>query len=209
MTKYIHYILLFLLLSPGLLVAQPSSPKIGAGYDDLRFPATRLATGASNPPANRFWLDDGAGSAGLLALEFEDAIGANEEQVWGIAQMPHAWREATDADFHIHWQLEDTTSCNARFCVEYATGDFDTSWPANTSTICADCASGGSTDQQYCDVGTISMTGLKISALISFRLYRNSGNAADTCVSKDALLHTADIHYQIDRPGGSRQELTK
>jgi hypothetical protein len=192
------------------LLGQPSSPVFGAAWDDLRFPVTTLLLGAGNPPSLVVWRDDGAGSAGVLALEFSDEVTVNEEQVWFVAQMPHTWREGTSVNPHIHWGLEDATDCNARFCMEYAIANVGDAWPATTTTQCADCPSGATaTDQQVCGIfpSTLAMTGYEISVLLSVRLYRNSGHANDTCVGKDALVHTADIHYEKARPG-SRTELT-
>ncbi len=201
-----------ILLLIAALIGQPSSPLFGAAWDDLRFPATMLRVGASNPPSWVAWRDDGSGSPGVLSLSFADqTVAGNEEQVWLIAQMPHAWREGTAVYPHIHWNLEDATSCNARFCTEYALSDTGEAWSTNTSTQCADCASGATaTVQQICDIFSsgLSMTGYEISALVSMRLYRNSSHANDTCNGKAAVVHTSDFHFQIDRPG-SRQKLTK
>jgi len=189
------------------VLAQPEAPLWGAAWDDLRFPVSAFRLGGSNPPANVQINDNGAGSAGTYALEFEDQA-VNEEQIWGIAQMPHSWREGSAVGFHVHWVLEDTTSCNVRWCVEYEVLGIGDAPPANTTTDCVDAASGGTAAQQLDDVESIDMTGGTISDLIAFRLYRNSSHANDTCNGKDAWLYTADIHYQIDRPG-SRLELTK
>jgi hypothetical protein len=209
------YIVLFslALISVGLtsdVSATASSPLWGAAWDDLRRPVTSLLIGASNPPS---WIqhnDDGAGSAGTLVLEFSDETGVNEEQVWSDYQFPHPWREGSTVYPHMHWNLEDTTDCNVRWCWEYERSALGGSWPANTSTQCADCPSGSSTDPQHCDIWSsgLSMTGYGISTVLKVRIYRNSSHANDTCDSKDALLHDSDIHYQRDRPG-SRFESTK
>jgi hypothetical protein len=208
--RNLKFILVGLLLSLGGEASAQylSTPIFGAAWDDLRFPATKIKLGASNPPAERFWLDDGAGSPGIMVLEFEDqAVAGNEEQVWYIAQMPHSWWPATSVDPHVHWHLEDTTSCNVRWCKEIAISDIDTAWPANTTITCADCPSGGTTNEQLCDIfpSLMSMSGYKISALVSVRMFRNSSHANDTCDAKDALFETADIHFRLKRPG-SRQE---
>jgi hypothetical protein len=179
-------------------------------WDDIRFPAASIPLGVANPPSRVQFRDDGSGSPGVFVLEFSDEIEANEEQVWGDAQMPHPWVLESDTDAHIHWSLEDDTDCNARFCAEHLTSKIGGDWPATTTTICGDCASGADADNHnICDLGDIDMTGMDgVSAMIKFRLYRNSSHANDTCNSKDALLHEFDLHYQSDTRG-SRSETAK
>jgi hypothetical protein len=128
-------------------------------------------------------------------------VAGNEKQHWFTVQMPHDWREGSTVYPHVHWNLEDTTDCNTRWCWEYA---IDGDWPANTSAQCANCPSGATvSEDQVCDIfgSGLSMAGKVLSTLILVRLYRNSSNAADTCDGKDAYLHTSDVHYRKDRPG--------
>lgn len=197
-----------------LLASQLSTmgwPHYGVTWDDLIHPATVLNLGPTNPPERVFWLNDGGTSPGVLALGFEDQVVAgNEEQVWYVAQMPHGWLEGSTTDPHNHWQLEDTTDCNVRWCLEYVLLDVNEAQPATTSTSCADCPSGGDGLKHLCNffANGLDMTGYRVSALVSSRIYRNSSHANDTCDGKDAWLHTSDIHFQKDRPG-SRNTTTK
>lgn len=180
-------------------------------WDDLRFPLTRLATGASNPPTFAQFRDDGGSSVGTYAYSFADqGVAGNEEQVWGAAQMPHGWKLATTIDTHAHITLEDATACNVRLCLEYVRGSNGAGWEATTTTICGDCASGTSASAYaFCDIGDISMASHGyLSAGVDFRFYRNSSHANDTCNSKAVFVHEVDFHFEIDTVG-SRQELAK
>lgn len=173
-------------------------------WEDLRFPTTRLATGASNPPTFTQFRDDGSGSPGVYAYSFADQSNAgNEEQMWGDAQFPHAWKLESDICPHVHYTLEDATACNVRICIEYLRADLSEDFPATTTALCADCASGTSASRHnLCDLGTVSMATFAIvSSMFKFRLYRNSSHANDTCDSKSVFIHEFDIHYQEDTRG--------
>lgn len=178
-------------------------------WEDLRFPASKGLTGATNPPTFAQWADDGSGSPGVYALYFSDqSVAGNEEQFWVQAQSPHSRVLNSDVCPHIHWTLEDTTSCNARFCVESLFAPIGIAWPATTTTVCADCASGGDRLHHLCDLGALSTSSDTISSMFSQRVYRNSSHANDTCTGKDAVVFEYDIHYEMDTRG-SRSEDTK
>lgn len=189
----------------GSLLTQPSSTVHGAAWEDLRFPLTSATPGPSHPPQFNQFADDGAGSIGVRSYAFEDEA-VNEDRVFFIAQLPHSWGEGTSIDAHVHVSPEDATTCNYRVCVEYLVSSKEDSWPANTSSACVTFASDeAATAHQYEDIGSISMSGHTISAVILGVLYRDSTNAADTCNGKDLWIHELDFHYRRVRPG-SRQE---
>jgi hypothetical protein len=199
-----------LIIGAIILSGTMASPKYGDGaaWDDLRFPASRFQLGAARPPALVVWATDGAGSQGVLALEFADEP-VNEEQVFFDAQMPHGWREGSQLDVHIHYSPEDTTVCNYRMCVEYMVASIGSNFPANTTVTCVDFASSAiATKHSLVDLIDITMTGETISAVVKGRLVRNSAHVNDTCNGKKLYLHTFDIHHELDRPG-SRSELSK
>lgn len=193
------------------LMGNEVSPLVGSGWDDLRFPATRLATGAANPPTFAQYANDGATSVGVYALRFDyQAVAGNEEQAWVTAQLPHRWREASTVDIHIHASPSNTTACNFRVCVEYLRGDAEENFEATTTAVCSTFASDQVVlKQQLEEIGELTMTGYKISAVIHGRLYRNSSHAEDTCTATNLWIHELDFHYEIDRPGGSREETAK
>ncbi len=171
------------------------------GWEDNKFPAAFLLTGAANPPARVTWRTDGAGSGGVQVLEFSDEITNNEEQGWLDAQQFHSTRIGSDVCWHVHWTLEDATDCNVRWGMEYLGpvsigGDF----AANTTIVAADCPSNASASiHNVCDIVTLTAGG--ISAITKVRFFRNSGHANDTCDGKDALLHEIDAHEEFDTFG--------
>ena len=198
---------------PGLLFAFVCALTLGAiqkspsyfvheKWIDLRFPISSLSIGVGNPPTFVSFSDDGAGSVGVFTAEFSDqGVAGNEIQAIGVAQLPHGYKEESPVDFHYHWELEDATDCHARLCIEYNTADTDTPWAANTTIACADCPSGAGGKDLICNVDTITMTDMDISALVSFRTFRNSSHANDTCDGKDVWIHTSDFHIIVNTRG--------
>ncbi len=193
----------------GLVAGVVSSPEWGNPWDDIRFPLTMVKLGPVNPPQFVQFRTDGAGSAGVYALAFEDEA-VNPDQAFLTAQAPHGWLEGQDdVSIHIHWGPEDATTCNYRFCFEYAVSSLDGAWPANTTTLCSTFASTeDNTLHSLEELGAIDMTGHTISWVLHGRMYRDSTNPADTCTAKDLLVHTNDFHIRLVRPG-SRLELTQ
>lgn len=188
-----------------------SSPIVGAGWDDMKFPANRLATGASNPPTYAQYANDGATSVGVYALRFDyQGTAGNEEQAWFTGQFSHQWREESTINIHAHVSPENTTACNFRLCVEYLLGRPVQNFQATTTTVCATFASDQVIlKQQLESIADVVMTGYTLSTMIHGRIFRNSSHSEDTCTATGLWLHELDIHFEIDQPGGSRQRTTK
>lgn len=186
-----------------------SSPEWEDPWDDLRHPLTTVKLGPANPPQFIKFRDDGAGSNGVYTFAFEDEA-VNPDQAFLTSQGPHGWLEGqSDVCLHFHYGPEDATTCNYRFCFEYAVADIGEAWPANSTIICTTFASSeDNTLHSVQEIGDIDMTGFKISWVLHGRLYRDSTNAADTCDGKDLIVHTEDFHIRLTRPG-SRTETTQ
>ena len=166
-------------------------------WDDIKINGLGVRLGSVNPPGWTQFRDDGAGSSGTYLYGFDDAA---EEQVFFEIQIPHKYKQGTDLKFHIHWS---TTTGNAGDCVwalEYSVVHIDGVFP-ETSTISAACtASGVAYTHEIHDVGTIDGTGLKESSVLVGRLYRDATAVADT-LTGDALLVSADFHYELEKMG--------
>ena len=172
----------------------------GERWDDLRFPVQAI-----NPPGQASDPDVEASTGALLF-----AAGGTE-LVYGIAQMPHAWREATAIVPHIHWQKTTSAAGNVLWQFDYEVfnnGDVAAMNFPNQLQVTEPV--GGTPDNDTANealissFGEVSMTGKNISCLIHWKLSRIGGDAADT-YGADARLLEVDFHYSIDSLGSAEQ----
>ena len=168
-------------------------------WDDLRFPASGL-----NPPGPE---NAPTVNATLGTLTFADSA---TRVIAGLAQMPHAWAEGTAVEPHVHWI--QPAAGNVVWRLEYRLlpavgGEVPGDWTTVTASEAVSAYPGSGNWVQITRFPAIAMTGLKISAMIIFRLARLGGDSGDTLASAVDLLEF-DIHYRIDTPG-SQQEFIK
>ena len=122
-------------------------------------------------------------------------------------ELPHSYKEGSDIEVHIHYLRTTTTaSGNVKWFADYSICPLMGALVASqTISVVKTVAA-----QNVCDVatiGTISGVGRKISDVISFRIYRNPSDAADTFAA-DVLMTSFGIHYERDTLG-SRQMYVK
>jgi hypothetical protein len=171
-------------------------------WDDLRFPAQAVSSGAAPPSAEA--------ATGLLLFS-----GATTNTVAGVAQMPHAWLEESTIIPHVHFQKTTSASGNVFWRLEYelvnngsvAAMDYGTVLDVTTPV-------GGTPDNDTANeclissFGNVSMRDQTISSLIFWKLSRMGGEALDTYDAANARLIELDFHYIVDGRG-SRQQFTK
>lgn len=190
-------------------------------WEDLRVPLSSLKTGGVKDPTFSQWKADGSGSRGVYLWHFADqAVAANEEELFFVAQIPHSYKLGTDLCVHIHWTPAVSGSAN-EFVVwglEYVWIDIDEATAANTTIIASDASSaanattsGDSTltagKHYVTNIADITGTGYGISSVLACRVFRNS-SADNDDLAQIAIAFEIDFHYQIDTLG-SRAELTK
>lgn len=184
-----------------------SQPTYGAAWDDLRVPLSSIKRlGFTDPDWVQF-KDNGAASTGVYVLGF-DGAGAQDEEVFFAAQIPHTWREGTAIEPHVHWCPSDGSSGNVRWGLEYTVQSVNGTFGNTTIIYVNDAADETAYKHQIADLGSISMAGHTISAMLICRLFREATDAADTYNNQDALLLEFDFHFQVSTPG-SRQETVK
>jgi len=125
------------------------------------------------------------------------------EELSGSFEIEHNYKEGTDLRPHIHWCPVNVNAgsveWNMTYTVQSNVGDVYTS----TETIVAVQASDGvDRKHQAVEFGVISGLGLRIGAVISFRLFRDPTDSQDT-YGADALLLSLGIHYEIDGDGSN------
>lgn len=172
-------------------------------WDDLRFPAQGInPPGAVSDP-------DVETTTGLLLF----ASNATEI-IAGVAQLPHTYKEGTDVKPHVHWQRTTSASGGVYWQLDYeVVNNGDIATMAYGSSLGASTVATGTPDDNTAErvlitpLGTLGMTGAKVSSLILWKLSRIHDNAADT-YGADARLIEFDIHFEINTLG-SDSEFTK
>jgi hypothetical protein len=189
-------------------------------WEDLRVPLTSGRQGLTNPPSWSQYRDNGAASVGVYTWAFSDqAVAANEEELWFQVQLPHNWKEGTTIKPHIHWGIKTAGAANefVKWGLEYTWANIDgtigttTIITSDASSAATATISGDSTlliNKHYVtDIGDITGTGKTISSMLLCRIFRNSSHADDD-LAQDAYGFEVDFHHEIDTMG-SRQILVK
>jgi hypothetical protein len=178
-------------------------------WDDLRIePTVRIG---NNQPTFELWRrDTGGTSRGVYLYSFLDRESNAEEEIHFSIQMPHAWAQ-TPIYIHVHWVASSTAATSrVRWGLEYTWAEPDTVFPV-TQTVYADTPIDGDIGTTQYDHEITAFAPLSpsssqdgLSSILICRLFRNSGNAADTYTGKAGLLYI-DAHVQI-RSFGSNDE---
>ena len=170
-------------------------------WDDLRFPAQGINPAGTSAPPTVVTADPWAGTLLFSASATNVVV--------GTAQMPHAWKEGTDVEPHIHWCPTSTHTGNVAWRFSYQVANIGATFPATLTTagILVDAGDGTTNKHQVHDFADIDMDGKTISCMIVWKLERVGGNVADTYTGTARFLEL-DFHYEIDSPG-SAEETTK
>jgi len=188
-------------------------------YDDIRVEPNARTTGSKSPVFNvTDFVGGGAtGSTGLY--EFDDAIAANEKEVYFTLQTPHTYKENTAIGCHVHWigRVNDTTAA-PRWGLTYTWSNVGSAYPAaqtiyttginitGDGTTSADITAGTHYISTFADITPVAGQG-GISSIVMGRLFRNSSDAADTYNAANAscgLLYI-DCHIEVDSTGSDTQ----
>jgi len=166
-------------------------------YDDLRVPGSAAQGGASAPNLDPF------GPSGNLRTWTFDG-GATTEQIYFQIQLPHSYKEGSAIYPHVHWSPTTVGSGNVKWNLEYSWINVNETFPAPTTLVAVQAASGTAWKHQVVGFGTINGAGKKISSMLVCRLYRNPSDVQDTYAT-DASFLEFDCHYQIDSDGSTQQ----
>lgn len=206
-----------------LLISAPANQTVRLEqpvYDDIRVPLERGALAGGNNPTFTKFKDNGAGSAGVFAYSFSDqAIAGNEEELFFSVQLPHNYKEGTDLKPHIHWTPAVSGAADqfVKWGLEYTIANMNGTF-GNTGIITSDASSASTATTSgdstltagkgyLTEIGTISGSGVQISAMLICRVFRNSSHADDD-LAQAAFGFEVDFHHQIDTLG-SRQLYAK
>lgn len=172
-------------------------------WDDLRVTLEAVKVTGANQPAWEKVKDDGAGSAGVYAWNFDDG-----DECWFSVQLPHSWKLESTIYPHLHWCAEgDASAANVGIGLEYTWCDTGETF-GNTTLLPRDVA--GDTAfksilSNFSDSG-IAGTGHTLSSVLLCRFYRYA--AASDNYAGGIFALELDFHYEMDTVG-SRQVAAK
>ena len=181
---------------------------LNSQWEDLRIVPGAFSFPGVSDPALADWQPGGSGATFKL-YEFAEA-----DEVTIFCQLPHSYKEGTDLKPHVHWTPGDRGSeedgNTVAWKIDYVIVSQDGTYSASTTLDLSDTVSGTDHYHEVSPAGTISGTGIEVSAIFVGRLYRDSTGdtwATDTVGNRPMILEF-DIHFQVDGHG-SDNEFTK
>ncbi len=167
-------------------------------HNDVLPTGVSIGSGGSAPSFTAY-------NGNMRAYEFVGA--ALTKEILITFQMPHSYKEGSDAEPHLHLYIpNDATGGVVRFGCEYTWVNRDGSEPTTTtiySTLTV-AASAGAQGNKLLDFAAITGTGKTISSLLACRIFRDPTNAADTFGSS-VWLKSADCHVEHDSLGSQTE----
>lgn len=174
-------------------------------YDDLRTDGAAIRTTGASALSWGAW----GGSSLLYGYSFPD--GATTTEFWCNFQLPHAWKQGTDADIHIHIAPSTTPAApntNIVLQLTYVWQNVNGTNTTETTVNVTNSLSGAVAWQhKLVDLAQASGSGKTLSSIIRCNVRRISGDAADT-YNGSIFVNAIDAHIQIDSLG-SEGETTK
>jgi hypothetical protein len=175
-------------------------------WNDMMVFPDATTRGGSNAPSWSIFKNNGSGSQGVFLYFFSDG---SEQELYFTVQVPHNYKEGSSIYPHVHWTTTSGTpsGSNVVWGLEYSVVSFGGTFPntsINTgSTTVAEVGSLSGTHQHIItSLGTIPGTGIGISTILVCRLFRKTGDPADTFSNSIGLL-SFDLHYEMDAFGSS------
>lgn len=169
-------------------------------WQDINVAGVELGAGAASP-------DLIAVNGTVLQVRAFDG-GATTEELFGVIELPHSYREGSDITAHVHWMPTTTGAGNVKWNIDYQWVNAGDTYANTVTTVSATAAASTTAwDGTNTDIATITGTGKTISSHFMFRLYRNPADVADT-YADDAALIVFGLHIEGDTIG-SRGIITK
>lgn len=159
-------------------------------YKDLIMPAANLRPG-NTPPTWAAFVDS------IYGYRFDAGVA---DELHGAVELQHDYKEGTDLVLHLHWSPTTTNTGNIVWGYAYTIADNGSAIPSQSAGTATPTAAPGIINQHIRqNIVTISGSGLKIGAILAFRVYRQNGGT-DTFTG-NAFLHSIGVHYTCDTVG--------
>lgn len=158
-------------------------------YEDLRFPVSAIRLQGLNPPEQV--------SDGLL-------FKTNKlEYAYIIAQTPHNRKDNSNLNPHFHWQTTTNETGSVVWALDYSCASVNKEFLSyNTLKVVSESKENNNLHMMT-NTLTLPGDGLLESAICKITLYRDINDIRDTYPSEAKLIEF-DIHYLIDKLGGTR-----
>lgn len=166
-------------------------------WEDIRVSIGNVTLPAVQKPT---WTDYKGGKV----LAFADqGVEANEERVFFVIQVPHAYEEGTDIEPHVHWVGEDQTAGDVVWKLSCSWASMAAAFPGESTYYSVAGNNAALADAHiYSEFSpSIDGSGQGVSSMMICSLRRNSNNSADTFNSKDAYLLEFDVHFKKNTLG--------
>ena len=172
------------------------------GWNDVRVAVIATKLGGSKDPGFAQFADDGAGSQGVFAYNFDKN---QEEEVYFEIQLPHGRVPDSELRPHAHWAPIGTDTGNVVIGLELVGANVgDVFGNTTISTAPAKAAAGVSKTHQISGFAAIPGEGVLDSCVYLCRVFRDATNAADT-FNGDVVILSLDFHCLL-RDLGSDEE---
>lgn len=176
-------------------------------WEDLRTPVTALKVPAAKAPT---WT--AYNGTQLLGFSYQ-AVAGNEEEVYFVIQIPHAYKEGSDIYPHIYWTPNEDTVDDpevVRWGLEYEWQNIDGTFAGTTTIYAEESMTDRINDHIMTEFAAIAGAGKTISSMITCRLFRNSSHVNDTYDNGTALALLLEIDFHVElNTMGSRQVIVK
>jgi hypothetical protein len=175
-------------------------------FTDLVAPVNATTRGGSKDPDFNKLFDNGSGSQGVFAFDFDQSI---EEELYFMVQMPHSWKIGSDIHPHVHWTAKSNVGATAvRWGLEYTWVNVGATFPNTTiiygSTPIPIASPVTAGKHSITPLTSISGAGKELSSILVCRVFRDASHAGDTYTS-DATLLMIDFHFEEDSFGSNTQ----
>ena len=163
-------------------------------WEDVNIGPLSLGSGNTKPGTVQI-LGTGGAATGVYTLGFD----VNEE-VSGIIEVPHCYKEGSDFQFHVHWSGNSAPSGidYVKWQLEYFIVGENAVIPA-AQTITVESAYDTQYERITSSFALIDGTGVGMGSQFGFTLKRIA--AAGDAYSGDAVAHTIGIHFEQDTVG--------
>lgn len=171
-------------------------------WDDVYPSAAALGRGSAAPPISVY-------SAPFEAPEFPGA--AVGKEITLQFQIYHSYNQGTDVVPHLHLYIpDDATGGTIKFSADWHWDNVNTTGAVASGSVSGTIVRGAAAGialNQILSFGAFTGAGKHISSILTLRVLRDPGDAADTFGSS-VWLRSADVHIRKNTEG-SRSEFVK